>query len=433
MENLQKDGVEMKKVKDRLAADLECSKKENEELKTRLIALTCERDALRQTITENQELQDEMTDAIILEHTRGFKKALRQVSYILNVCTEGVNFDIRKDVYQGELVPIDVIPAGSFPDDEPAGTPTEAMATEEAARIETPEGNSGEIMAKERFPVQPQVTGISKTWPGINLSSSFSMLLALAIDKGLVSNILDTLVTLKKFGDWVMLAHSTSCNVEDIRGCWVLKWEGNPCCKIGEGGEVQSCWSCLVLQALRGIDLKILQRKSSRERAYVQFCESKLDVRPNSARPNSGRPTVRPTCRAFVPERTSAFVRLCTGRSSKQCLSSVRPPAESAFVLPRERSSFTASVRPSERSSRERSSFPTSVRPSERSSLTASVRPVSVRPSERSSFPRAFVPVSVRPNNERSSLSCMSNVRPNSERSFQAAFVQIVSVRPPID
>ncbi|BAU01183.1 hypothetical protein VIGAN_11036100 [Vigna angularis var. angularis] len=39
--------------------------------------------------------------------------------------TEGVNFDIRKDVYQGELVPIDVIPAGSFPDDEPAGTPTE--------------------------------------------------------------------------------------------------------------------------------------------------------------------------------------------------------------------------------------------------------------------------------------------------------------------
>ncbi|KOM56685.1 hypothetical protein LR48_Vigan10g257700 [Vigna angularis] len=133
----------MKKVKDQLAADLECSKKENEELKKRLITLTCERDALRQTITENQELQDEMTDAIILEHTRGFKKALRQVSYILNVCTEGVNFDIRKDVYQGELVPIDVIPAGSFPDDEPAGTPTEAMATEEAARIETPEGNSG--------------------------------------------------------------------------------------------------------------------------------------------------------------------------------------------------------------------------------------------------------------------------------------------------
>ncbi|XP_017438771.2 uncharacterized protein LOC108344788 isoform X1 [Vigna angularis] len=152
MENLQKYGVEMKKVKDRLAADLECSKKENEELKKRLITLTGERDALRQTITENQELQDEMTDAIILEHTRGFKKALRQVSYILNVCTEGVNFDIRKDVYQGELVPIDVIPAGSFPDDEPAGTPTEAMATEEAARIETPEGNSG-VPAVEDAPV----------------------------------------------------------------------------------------------------------------------------------------------------------------------------------------------------------------------------------------------------------------------------------------
>ncbi|KAG2383986.1 uncharacterized protein HKW66_Vig0152510 [Vigna angularis] len=151
-ENLQKASVEMKKVNERLVADLEFSRKENEQLKKSLTILTAEREALRQTITENQELQDEMTDAIILEHTRGFKKALRQVSYILNVCTEGVNFDIRKDVYQGEWVPIDVIPAGSFPDDEPAGTPTEAMATEEAARIETPEGNSG-VPAVEDAPV----------------------------------------------------------------------------------------------------------------------------------------------------------------------------------------------------------------------------------------------------------------------------------------
>ncbi|KOM58572.1 hypothetical protein LR48_Vigan11g160600 [Vigna angularis] len=43
---------------------------------------------------------------------------------------------------------------------------------------------------------------------------------------------------------------------------------------------------------------------------------------------------VRPNCRAFVSERTSAFVRLSIGRSSKQCLSSVRPPIECS-VRPR--------------------------------------------------------------------------------------------------
>ncbi|KOM56711.1 hypothetical protein LR48_Vigan10g260300 [Vigna angularis] len=74
---------------------------------------------------------------------RGFKKALRQASYILNVSTEGVNFDIRKDVYQSDWVPIGVIPAGTFPDDEPTEMPTEARTTEAAAKIGTTEGNSG--------------------------------------------------------------------------------------------------------------------------------------------------------------------------------------------------------------------------------------------------------------------------------------------------
>ncbi|KOM34760.1 hypothetical protein LR48_Vigan02g091000 [Vigna angularis] len=77
------------------------------------------------------------------------------------------------------------------------------------------------------------------------------------------------------------------------------------------------------------------------ECAYVQF--TKLDVRPNSARPNNGRP------KAFGSERTSTFVRLSMGRSSKQCLSSVRSSERSSI----ERLSFPASVRPDyERSSR---------------------------------------------------------------------------------
>ncbi|KOM25223.1 hypothetical protein LR48_Vigan55s000400 [Vigna angularis] len=79
----------------------------------------------------------------------------------------------------------------------------------------------------------------------------------------------------------------------------------------------------VVVEKRCGVQL-CFQHRISAERAYVQFCESKLDVRPNSARPNSGRPNVRPNsarpnsgrpnvrlnCRAFVSERTSAFVRL---------------------------------------------------------------------------------------------------------------------------
>lgn len=119
MENLQIASIEMKKTKDQLVAELESSKKENKDLKKALTALTVERDTL----------QDEMSDAIILEHIRGFKKALRQMSFLMNVSTEGVNFDIRKDFYQGELVPIGVIPTGTFSDEEPEVAPAAVETT----------------------------------------------------------------------------------------------------------------------------------------------------------------------------------------------------------------------------------------------------------------------------------------------------------------
>lgn len=54
-----------------------------------------------------------------MEHSRGFKKALRQTSHLLNLPLDGVNFDIDKDVYNGEMVLIDTIPAGTFPNDDP--------------------------------------------------------------------------------------------------------------------------------------------------------------------------------------------------------------------------------------------------------------------------------------------------------------------------
>ncbi|XP_014513177.1 uncharacterized protein LOC106771687 [Vigna radiata var. radiata] len=120
MENLRRACVEEKKTRDQLVADLEGLKRENLEQKEIVVALIEETDTMRWTVAKDQKLKEEMGEAIILEHTRGFKKALRQVSHLLNVSTDGVKFDPRKDVYQGQLVPLGDIPAGTFLDDEPA-------------------------------------------------------------------------------------------------------------------------------------------------------------------------------------------------------------------------------------------------------------------------------------------------------------------------
>lgn len=45
----------------------------------------------------------------------GFEKALRQTSLLLNVSVDGVGFDVRKDVYKGNLVPLRDIPKEEDP------------------------------------------------------------------------------------------------------------------------------------------------------------------------------------------------------------------------------------------------------------------------------------------------------------------------------
>ncbi|BAT88649.1 hypothetical protein VIGAN_05219500, partial [Vigna angularis var. angularis] len=57
---------------------------------------------------------EEMHKAIYEEHIRGFEKAKRQIPYVLNMSIEGVDFDVMKDIYQGELVPLKEIPDEEF-------------------------------------------------------------------------------------------------------------------------------------------------------------------------------------------------------------------------------------------------------------------------------------------------------------------------------
>ncbi|KOM57717.1 hypothetical protein LR48_Vigan11g075000 [Vigna angularis] len=126
--NLQKAGLELKKEWDQLATDLELARKDVFDLKSTITALRAERDALLLTTAEDKELKEEMSEAIVLEHTQGFKSALRQVSHLLNISTKGVDFDPRKDVYEGRLVPLSEILEGALLESEPAGAEEEVIA-----------------------------------------------------------------------------------------------------------------------------------------------------------------------------------------------------------------------------------------------------------------------------------------------------------------
>ncbi|KOM51850.1 hypothetical protein LR48_Vigan09g051000 [Vigna angularis] len=122
MGNMQRTNAELKKERDQFAAELEMLMKEAFDQKIVITSLREERDALLLTTARDKEIMEEMGKAIVLEHTRGFKKALRQASHFLNISTEGVDFDPRKDVYQGHLVSLSEIPQGALLESEPTET-----------------------------------------------------------------------------------------------------------------------------------------------------------------------------------------------------------------------------------------------------------------------------------------------------------------------
>ncbi|KOM31788.1 hypothetical protein LR48_Vigan01g134400 [Vigna angularis] len=96
-------GLTLRKERDQMASELEQAKRA-------MMVLARERNELKAEASERNELVEELKDAIMIEHTRGFRKALRQVGHLLQVSTEGVEFDIQKDVYEGQLKPLNEIP-----------------------------------------------------------------------------------------------------------------------------------------------------------------------------------------------------------------------------------------------------------------------------------------------------------------------------------
>lgn len=100
---------------------MELLKKDNQDQKATVVSLRIaekeareDRDTLHAKVGENKETMEDMRMTIVEEQTRGFKKALRQVSHLLNISTEGADFDVKKDVYHGNLVPLRDIPKGAL-------------------------------------------------------------------------------------------------------------------------------------------------------------------------------------------------------------------------------------------------------------------------------------------------------------------------------
>ncbi|KOM43977.1 hypothetical protein LR48_Vigan05g158200 [Vigna angularis] len=129
-------GQAFKKERDQMSSELVEAKKakaELEQAKKEMATLIKERDGWRAEALESKDLVEDLKDAVMLEHTRGFRKALRQAGHLLNVSTEGVGFDIQKDVYEGELRALSEIPGDAFMEEEEA----EEVAAAEGPIVET--------------------------------------------------------------------------------------------------------------------------------------------------------------------------------------------------------------------------------------------------------------------------------------------------------
>ncbi|KOM55452.1 hypothetical protein LR48_Vigan10g134400 [Vigna angularis] len=114
-------GQALKKELDQMSSELVEAKKakaELEQAKKEMATLMKERDEWRAEALENKDLVEDLKDAVMLEHTRGFRKALRQAGHLLKVSTKGMEFDDQKDVYEGELKPLSEIPGDAFMGEE---------------------------------------------------------------------------------------------------------------------------------------------------------------------------------------------------------------------------------------------------------------------------------------------------------------------------
>ncbi|KOM34658.1 hypothetical protein LR48_Vigan02g080800 [Vigna angularis] len=138
LKNTQRAGICLREERDQLRVERGQLKMTLEQSSRTVSTLNQRHDELLAASVADKELIEELKEAIVAEHTRGFEKALRQVSLLRQVSNEGPDFDVDKDVYQGQLVPIMEIPDDASPENEQVIEPTAAeqpveQATEDVA------------------------------------------------------------------------------------------------------------------------------------------------------------------------------------------------------------------------------------------------------------------------------------------------------------
>ncbi|WVY97886.1 hypothetical protein V8G54_030037 [Vigna mungo] len=184
MGEAQRTGRELKKQNEELVEAAEVLRKQDQEHRATILNLKqqltevmgfsknlsmaernvrCERDALIKKM-QGQYIQiEEMGNAIVEEHTLRFEKALRQIPCFLNMSTDGVGFDVMKDIYQGKLVPLKDIPNEEFgvavpaevvPEETVEGEATVEMVANEAS-ADPPKDNAAteEVLTVVKTPL----------------------------------------------------------------------------------------------------------------------------------------------------------------------------------------------------------------------------------------------------------------------------------------
>ncbi|BAT90455.1 hypothetical protein LR48_Vigan08g141600 [Vigna angularis] len=168
-EELKEKNEELSKSNQEHVATIRSLKEDNHKLtdygkhlETAFLNMKKEKDALNAQIQARDLQIKEMGKAIVEEHTLGFEKALRHIPLLLNVSTEGVGFDIMKDVYQG-LVPM---PIKNIPDeleiDDPA-VPTKNVPEGATAPTEITPGETVDLGENSQEKAGAMVTGAMVT------------------------------------------------------------------------------------------------------------------------------------------------------------------------------------------------------------------------------------------------------------------------------
>ncbi|WVZ17339.1 hypothetical protein V8G54_010321 [Vigna mungo] len=145
-EEIKKSLQAAKKQNDQQALDLVAARKALDEL-------TIERNTLKSFLMASKAKERQMAEVIVLEHTRGFKKAIRQTTFLLDRSLEDLPLDVNNDILGGKIIPSKEVPAGTYPDDddeEEEDSPIADQSADQSEEAVNDTVDAGEVSTTEK-------------------------------------------------------------------------------------------------------------------------------------------------------------------------------------------------------------------------------------------------------------------------------------------